>query len=1254
MDTLADESDGDFSAGDLSLREAVFLANSNADANTITFAPALSGGTLTLTRDEFTLSTDVTIAGPGANQLTIDAGGNSRHFEVESGVTAGIAGLTLTGGSALDGGSIFNSGTLTVAASTLSGNAARFFGGAIDNYAGTLTVTGSTLSGNAAGDDGGAIHSDGTLTVTGGTLSGNAAGGVGGAIQNLDGAATLRNVTLTGNRADADGNGTGTGGGVFTSTFGTTVSTTLHNSLVAGNARGAAGAETPDEFAGRNPEAASPHNLVGDAATSGGLTAGANGNLVGYLASEVIDTALADNGGPTRTHALLAGSVAVNAGSDAEAAGTADQRGVEYVGTADIGAYEFADFTESLLVTTLADEDDGTSDATVGAGTSLREAIAFANSDPDADTITFAPALSGGTLTLALGEFTLSTDMTIAGLGADALTIDADGLSRHFTVNADVTAEIAELTLTGGDAFFGGSIFNYGALTVTGSTLSGNTARGDGGAIRNRNGTLTVTGSTLSGNTARGEGGAIDNHEGALTVTGSTLSGNTARGDGGAIYNYAYSGTATATVTGSTLSDNTADVNGGAIANGSFYGSVALTLRNATLAGNRADADGIGGGVGGGVLADGRTSTTLHNSLVAGNARGAAGAETPDEFGGRNPEAASPHNLIGDAATAGGLTDGANGNLVGYLASEVIDTALADNGGPTETHALLRGSAAVDAGSDAEAAGPTDQRGLPRVLGAAVDIGAVEAVPETLTVDTLADGIDGDVSAGNLSLREAVLLANADADANTVAFAPALSGGTVTLTAGELALTADVTLAGPGAFSLAIDGGGSSRLFRVAAGVTAGISGLSLTGGRATGSSGTRGGAVLNAGTLTLADLSVRGNRADAGGAVYAEDGAATGIVRGEFLRNAAADRGGAVRNGDGTLTVVGAGFAFNTADGLGGGVLHNAGGTAAFTSAALAQNLAGGPTGSGGAILTAGGSLTVRGGVLAFNGAARAGGAIEAAADGPTTVTIADVSVRNNAATGGGAGASGNGGAVHVTDPAGDVAVTVTRGEFLRNGAATGGGALRNGGGTMTVEGTGFAGNVALGPAADDGGGAIFNAGGALAVGHAVFFQNSARGPLGGGGALFTAGGTLTVRASRFGDNAARRAGGAIGVAPGPGGAATVTLTDVLLTGNLAGRPGPGNPGNGGGLHVAGPGAEVSVLRGVNDRNVAANRGGAFWNADGGTLTLDRTRVTRNRAGAAGGGLYAEAAATTVLIDAVFAGNAPGDFGGPGPVTCA
>ena len=118
VDTLVDESDGNYSAGDMSLREAIGLANGSVGTNTITFASALTSGgpaTILLTLGEFQIRETLVLPGPGAAKLTIDASGNdptpdlinngdgSRIFDVDddvpaSGMVFTISGLTLTGG----------------------------------------------------------------------------------------------------------------------------------------------------------------------------------------------------------------------------------------------------------------------------------------------------------------------------------------------------------------------------------------------------------------------------------------------------------------------------------------------------------------------------------------------------------------------------------------------------------------------------------------------------------------------------------------------------------------------------------------------------------------------------------------------------------------------------------------------------------------------------------------------------------------------------------------------------------------------------------------------------------------------------------------------------------------------------------------------------------------------------------------------------------------------------------------------------
>jgi hypothetical protein len=341
-----------------------------------------------------------------------------------------------------------------------------------------------------------------------------------------------------------------------------------------------------------------------------------------------------------------------------------------------------------------------------------------------------------------------------SGLGAGlynggTLTVSNSTLSGNSAtgpgggIDSFGTLTVSNSTLSGNSASNGGAIWNAGTLTVSDSTLSGNTA-GQNGAGIETGGALTVMGSTLSGNSAGYSGGGIYNY-GTVTVSHSTLSGNSATGTyvgGGGINNYG-----TLTVSNSTLSGNSASYYGGGIFNNFFgtltvsnstlsgnsapygygggidtYSSYRVTLTNVTLTANRA---GIGGGLD--VLPGSFVFPVLHNTLIAGNFLGATGATPDDVYGSLDP--GSDSNLIGDGTGMTGLHNGVNGNQVGS-ASAPIDPLLgplADNGGPTLTHALLSGSPAIDAGNNAYA---TDwgQRGpgYPRIVNGIIDIGAFE------------------------------------------------------------------------------------------------------------------------------------------------------------------------------------------------------------------------------------------------------------------------------------------------------------------------------------------------------------------------------------------------------------------------------------------------------------------------------------------------------------------------------------------------
>lgn len=342
VNSLADTGDAtpdgvcDDGAGNCTLREAIEEANALAGTDTINITAT---GTIFLESSLPDLSTDIIINGPGANQLAVSRSSEDlfRIFLVDTGATVTISGLTISNGTVfgLDGGGILNRGALTITSSALSGNSAAQDsggaspvggnGGGIANT-GTLTISGSTLSGNTAGADGGGIYNDGTLTIINSTLSGNSAN-FGGGIFN-DGNLTVVNSTLANNLASASG------GGIRNQD-----TLNIKNSIVANSPLGGDCSNT------------GTINATGvNFSTAGGCTGFTN------VTTEQLNLGplQLNQPGTTRTHALLPGSVAIDAVTDCTdlsaqpAPVTTDQRGVarpqdgdgNQSALCDAGAYE--------------------------------------------------------------------------------------------------------------------------------------------------------------------------------------------------------------------------------------------------------------------------------------------------------------------------------------------------------------------------------------------------------------------------------------------------------------------------------------------------------------------------------------------------------------------------------------------------------------------------------------------------------------------------------------------------------------------------------------------------------------------------------------------------------------------------------------------------------------------------------------------------------------------------------------------------
>jgi CSLREA domain-containing protein len=369
----------------------------------------------------------------------------------------------------------------------------------------------------------------------------------------------------------------------------------------------------------------------------------------------------------------------------------------------------------------------------------LREAIQSANNAGNGDcgsnsgaddTITFSVS---GTITLSAPlPSIISGQGKLAIAGGGSITISGNDSVKVFIVDTGGDLTLQNLIVTKGKTIFsGGAVDNFnGTVTVNSSTFSNNNA-GEGGAISSSNGTVTISDSTFSSNSAD-FGGAINNSGSSTAIIStSTFSNNTATNSGGAILN---TGTSTTTISASTFSGNSA-TNGGAI----FNFNDTLIVGNSTFSSNSASSKG-------GAIFNGKT-TTITNSTFVGNSASLSGGAIFNELA---TDVVNLKNTIVANSPSGGNCSGIITNQGGNLSwpdatcpginQDPLLGALANNGGPNQTHALLAGSAAIDAALLASCPA-TDQRGTSRPQGAQCDIGAYEADPaRTLTVQTTGSG----------------------------------------------------------------------------------------------------------------------------------------------------------------------------------------------------------------------------------------------------------------------------------------------------------------------------------------------------------------------------------------------------------------------------------------------------------------------------------------------------------------------------------
>ncbi len=366
-----------------------------------------------------------------------------------------------------------------------------------------------------------------------------------------------------------------------------------------------------------------------------------------------------------------------------------------------------------VLVFTVTPKSEA-ADFTVNDAASLIAAITTANSNGEDDVIT----LEADIVLTAADNTTEGVNglPSILADGGSSLTIEGNGFTirrggaaafrlMHIATGANVF--LNDLTLengladAGGLGVMGGAVFTRGQLTIVNSVFSENTADGGngfGGAVTSATNNLTIRNSSFTGNTASNYGGAIFINDDIILLVGNTFSDNTAN-FGGAI---GIQG-GDITLINSTISGNTANIWGGGIHTGF---NAAVTMRNNTVTNNTA---GTGGG---GIYNTFVGTVTLHNNIVAANSAPAGSQCLNDTTLGGTVINADSYNIFGTGGDAGGCPAGAT-DIVPAGTIGTILSPLADNNGPTLTHALVAGSPALDA-ANAGNCPADDQRGFLR------------------------------------------------------------------------------------------------------------------------------------------------------------------------------------------------------------------------------------------------------------------------------------------------------------------------------------------------------------------------------------------------------------------------------------------------------------------------------------------------------------------------------------------------------------
>ncbi len=640
---------------DCTLREAINAANAHAGADTITFS--ISNATITQSSALPHITEQVTIDGSGQN-VTVSGATLYPVLFTESSAPLTLTALTIAdGNTSFHGGGVYASGALTMTNVLVQNSQSAQTGGGVVAV-GAAHIAGSTIYSNTAASGGGAVFGS-TAGVTSSNFTHNrtgSSGNAGGAY--FTGAATLNNVTFDTNLAGTLGGG----GAVFHDTS---------------NLTGGAFTNNTASFAGGGA-------YFEGAATIDGTRFFSN-------------TVLANRGGGAYFNGTAVVQNALFNGNSAQA----DRGGGAYFRSG-------ATVTATDFITNTASNRAG--------GAYFNSTVALTSTDfyTNSATARAGGVYLGGAATMdggvvqgnhcngacwGGGAFVVSTLVLTNTQFIDNQTdTDGDGGGAYTSANTTMVAPTFRGNKSTGSGTGGGLSHNGGTLSLSGGVFAGNEAGTYGGGLRANGLILNITSSTFAGNKAGafglegGGGGIIVGAAGTLNVANSTFSGNQVlnpQWGGGGIFNFG-----TATVTNSTLNNNTSPSTGGGIGN---YGT--LTVINSTVAGNTAA---NGGGIANTPSAP-SPATTLENTIVANS------VNSGDCFIPVGTLTADSLNIDSDGSCDSATT---------RTTAQINLGALASNGGPTLTMALLPGSAAIDKAPNASCtAAPVnglDQRGEPR------------------------------------------------------------------------------------------------------------------------------------------------------------------------------------------------------------------------------------------------------------------------------------------------------------------------------------------------------------------------------------------------------------------------------------------------------------------------------------------------------------------------------------------------------------